>query len=323
MRRIDLNLFRVFEAVLQHRSVSSAGRELGVTASAVSHALARLRMAIGDDLFVVGDAGMEPTVRALELAPAIRDGLGRIETAVSSKPFVPEQSQRTFRIASSDHNAVIVLPHVIGRLAKTAPEVSFRIFPFNRMDVVRHLDDGRVDMVMGWFGDLPDRMRRVKVMSANEAIVVRTGHPLTQGPITKERLFAFPHVVVELTGTEEEAIDGFVDDRGVWRRVWIERLLIEMGDDDGGLVGRVAVSVPHFAAVPPILCQTDMVATLPRRLALEVARHAPVVILENLPYEPLTVPVELVWHQRAEQDSGAQWLIGEILDIAREKFSTD
>ena len=323
MRRIDLNLFRVFEAVLQHRSVSAASRELGVTASAVSHALSRLRMTMGDELFILGDAGMEPTARALELAPAIRDGLGRIEAAVSSKPFLPAQSQRPFRIALSDHTAVMVLPHVIGRLAKIAPEINFRIFPFNRMDVVRHLDDGRVDMVMGWFSDLPDRMRRVEVVSASEAIVVRAGHPLTQGKITKERLFSFPYVVVELTGTEDETIDGFVDDRGVWRRVWIERLLIEMGDDNEGLVGRVAVSVPHFAAVPPILCQTDMVATLPRRLALQVAQHTSLVILEDLPYEPLTVPVELVWHQRAEKDAGTQWLISEFLRIAQEEFGPE
>jgi DNA-binding transcriptional LysR family regulator len=323
MRRIDLNLFRVFEAVLQHRSVSGAGRDLGVTASAVSHALARLRMAMGDELFVLGDNGMEPTARALELAPGIREGLGRIEVAVGAKPFVPAQSRRTFRIALSDHIAVTVLPHVIGRLAKTAPEVNFRIFPFNRMDVVRHLDDGLVDMVMGWFAELPDRMRRTKVVSASEAIVVRAGHPLTQGSITKERLFAFPYVVVELTGTEEEGVDGFVDDRGLWRRVWIERLLLEMGDDEEGLVGRVAVSVPHFAAVPPILCLTDMVATLPRRLALQAVQHFPLVILDDLPYEPLTVPVELVWHQRAERDAGAQWMISEILSVARQEFGTD
>src|SRR3984885_2829606 len=169
MRRIDLNLFRVFEAVLQHRSVNGASRELGVTASAVSHALSRLRTAMGDDLFILGDTGMNPTARALEPAPAIRDGLGRIEVAISAKPFIPEQSQRTFRIASSDHTAGIVLPHVIGRLAKTAPDINFRMFPSNRLDFVRHLDDGRVDMVLGWFGDLPDRMRRAKVMSASEA----------------------------------------------------------------------------------------------------------------------------------------------------------
>jgi DNA-binding transcriptional LysR family regulator len=137
MRRIDLNLFRVFEAVLQHRSVSAASRELSVTPSAVSHALARLRDALGDELFVLGESGMEPTVRARELAPAVRDGLGRIETAVNSKPFIPSESSRTFRIASSDHIAVMILANVIGRVAKLAPDVNFRVFPFNRLDSCR------------------------------------------------------------------------------------------------------------------------------------------------------------------------------------------
>ncbi|HVJ55364.1 MAG TPA: LysR family transcriptional regulator [Aliidongia sp.] len=321
MRRIDLNLFRVFEAVMRHRSVSGAGRELGVTASAVSHALARLRHTLGDELFILGEAGMEPTVRALELAPAVRDGLGRIEIAVNTKPFVPSKALRTFRIASSDHTAVMMLSHLIGRVAKLAPQMNFRIFPFNRLDVVRHLDDGRVDFVLGWFGDLPERMRRVTVGEESEAIVVRAGHPLTKAPVTKERLFAFPYVVVEMTGTAEDTIDGFVDDRGVWRRVWIERLLIEMGDDDQGLVGRVAVSVPHFAAVPSIICRTDMVATLPYRLALRFAEQHDLVILD-LPYEPLAVPIELVWHQRAERDAGTQWLIGEFIGTMQELSDT-
>jgi DNA-binding transcriptional LysR family regulator len=317
MRRIDLNLFRVFEAVMQHRSVSGASRELGVTASAVSHALARLRQAIGDDLFVLGEAGMEPTARALELAPGVRDGLGRIERAVNTKPFVPSEALRTFRIAASDHITAMMLPHVIGRVIKAAPQVDFRIFPFNRLDVVRYLDKGQVDLVMGWFGDLPDRMRRRTVGHASEAIVVRAGHPLTQGPVTKQRLFEFPYVVVELTGMEEETVDGYIDDRGVLRRVWIERLLIEMGDSDQGLVGRVAVSVPHFAAVPAILAQTDMAATLPRQLALHYAAQHDLVILD-LPYEPLAVPVELVWHERTERDAGTQWLITQLMDAIRE-----
>jgi DNA-binding transcriptional LysR family regulator len=159
-------------------------------------------------------------------------------------------------------------------------------------------------------------MRRATIDHESEAIVVRAGHPLTEAPVTKERLFAYPYVVVELTGTEEDTIDGFVDDRGVWRRVWIERLLIETGDDDQGLVGRVAVAVPHFAAVPSIVCQTDMVATLPRRLALRFAEQHDLVILD-LPYAPLEVPIELVWHQRADRDAGTQWLMGEFIHAMR------
>ncbi len=316
IRRVDLNLFRVFEAVMQHRSVRGASQELWVTASAVSHALSRLRQAIGDELFVSGVTGMEPTARALELAPGIRDGLGRIDLAMTAAPFIPAETFRTFRIAATDYVAATILPHLVSRLSVMAPQIDLRVFPFSRTDVVRHLDDGRLDFVMGWFRDLPDRMRRATIVVESEAVVVRAGHPLTEGTVTKERLFAFPHIVVELTGTEDQTTDGFMDDRGVWRRVWIERLLMEMGDDDQGLVGRVAVSVPHYAAVPPMLRVSDMVATLPRSLAGPEVQHGGLVMLD-LPYEPLLVPVEMVWHQRADRDGGAQWLIRELVDAMR------
>lgn len=311
IRRLDLNLLRVFEAVMQHRSVIGASRELRVTPSAVSHALARLRQAVGDELFVPGDSGMEPTARALQLSPGIADGLGRIVEAMSAKTFIPSEAVRTFRIAATDYAAVTVLPRIVARIGPMAPQIDLRVFPLNRLDVVRQLDDGRVDFVMGWFADLPDRVRRTTLLQDAETIVVRRGHPLTEGPVTRERLFEFPHVVVELTGSEEQAVDGFLDDRGVLRRVWIERLILEMGDEDKGLTGRVAVSVPHYAAVPPLLCVSDLVATLPGILAARAVAQSELVTLE-LPYEPKRANLDMIWHQRAEQDAGADWLVGEI-----------
>jgi DNA-binding transcriptional LysR family regulator len=315
VRRVDLNLLHVFEVVLQCRSVVGASRQLGVTPSAVSHALSRLRHALGDELFVSGDSGMEPTPRALQLAPGVTDGLTRIADAINSTRFVPAEAIRTFRIAASDYSAVTVLPRAVARIAATAPQVDLRVFPLNRTDAVRQLDDGRVDVVMGWFADLPERMRRRTLVEEAEALVVRAGHPITSGPITKERLFAFPHIVVDLTGSEEQAVDGFLDERGVSRRVWIERLLLEMSDHDSGLIGRVAVSVPHYAAVPPLLLVTDMIATLPRSFALRAIKHTPLVLLE-LPYDPIRVNIEAIWHQRSERDAGTQWLIDEIAKAA-------
>lgn len=316
MRKVDLNLVRVFNAIMQHRSVSGASKELGVTPSAVSHALARLRDALGDELFVPGDAGMAPTPRALELAPGIRDGLERISGALNTSSFVPSKAVRTFRIAATDFFTSLVLPKLVGRILATAPGIELRIFPVNRLDMIRQLDEGRLDFVLGWFSDLPNRMRRTAVLMEREALVVRPDHPLTREQVTRERLFAFPHIVVELTGTEEEAPDGFLDDRGVSRRIWIERLLIETNDDGDGPAGRVSVSVPYYSAIPPMLQETDMVATLPRRLALSAAASGALAILD-LPYEPLTVTLEAIWHQRVEQDSGAQWLIGELVDAMK------
>ncbi len=322
MRRIDLNLFRVFEAVMRHRSVAGAGRELGVTASAVSHALSRLRQALADELFVPGESGMQPTARALELAPVIRDGLGRIDVALVARAFVPSAALRTFRLAATDYVGVTILPRMVSRIARVAPQIDLSVFPFSRMDAIRTLDDGRLDFVVGWFGALPERMRRATIMVEREAVAVRAGHPLTQGKLTRERLFAFPHIVVDLTGTEGQATDGFLDERGVWRRTWIERLLIEMGDGEPGLVGRVAVSVPHYAAVPPVLRVTDLVGTLPRSLALLAVEQGGLVMLD-LPYEPLAVPIELVWHQRVEPDAGVQWLITELIDEMKSVAAKD
>ncbi len=129
IEKLDLNLFKVFEAVLRHRGVSGAARELHVTASAVSHALARLRQAIGDELFVPGESGMEPTPRARELAPGVRDGLERISLAVNARPFVASESARTFRFAASDHTATTILPPPVRRIVRDAPNINPRLLP--------------------------------------------------------------------------------------------------------------------------------------------------------------------------------------------------
>jgi DNA-binding transcriptional LysR family regulator len=312
IRRIDLNLFRVFDTVMQHRSVTKAAQMLSVTPSAVSHALSRLRQTIGDELFIPYGSGVEPTPRALELASEVREGLQSFQLALMTKPFLPKEAVRTFRIAASDQTSVVILPALVRRLAKSAPNVDLRVFPLNRLDAVRQLGSNQVDLLIGWFGRLPDGIRRSKLYQEQESIVVRAGHPLTQSKVTKERLFEFPHVVVELTGTEENERDGFMDEAGVVRRVWIERALLEFQDENVSLVGRAAVCVPYFAAVVPLLQVTDMVATLPRRLALSLVAQSSIVLLD-LPYPPIAVDVEMVWHQRANQDDGFDWLRNELV----------
>ena len=312
IRMVDLNLFRVFDAMMLHRSVRKASQMLSVTPSAVSHALNRLREMIGDELFIAGRFGMQPTPRALELASAVREGLENFESALTAKPFVPAEAVRTFRMAASDDTSVVILPPLVKRLATSAPHVDLRVFPLNRLDVVRQLEKGHVDLVIGWFGQLPAGMRRATLFQEEEAIVVRAGHPLTQGKVTKESLFEFSHVVVELTGTEEHTADGFMHDKGVARRVWMERALLEFQDKKIDLVGRAAVCVPHFAAVPPLLQATDMLATLPRRLALWTVAHFPLILLD-LPYTPKRVDIEMLWDQSVERDKGLQWLIDELV----------
>ncbi|MGE4373146.1 MAG: LysR family transcriptional regulator [Xanthobacter sp.] len=319
IQRVDLNLFRVFEAVLQYGSVSVVAREFGVTPSAISHALARLRQAVGDELFIYGEEGMVPTSRALELAPAIRDGLGRIDEALKSPSFAPSQTARTFRLAASDYSTSIILPRLVQRLAQLAPQLELRVFPYNRTDVIRHLDEGRLDLVLGWFSDLPDHVRRTPILQDREAVVVRPGHPLTlRDQLTRDCLFDFSFVVVEFSGSGEPAMDGFLDERGVWRRVWIDRLVIERNgrEADGG-VSHVAVSLPYYSAVPQLLAVTDMLATVPERLARLMEARGEVVVLD-LPYTPFVAPVDAIWPRRGDQDAGLQWLLRQLVDVAPE-----
>ncbi len=306
MAKIDLNLLRVFEAVLHRRSVSRAAVDLGVTASAVSHALTRLRLALEDDLFIARDTGMEPTIRALALAPGIRQGLAHLDEALDTAPFDPARTARTFRIAMTDYATTLLLPAVINRLSHAAPQINLRIFPFNRMDVMRQVEDGGLDCVIGWFGAVPDRMQRTTLLVDHEAIIVRRDHPLTKAPLTRASLFQFDHLVVELTGTTETTHDGFLTERGIARRVWIERLLLDHTPDDGA-AARVAVCVPHYAAVPPILATSDLVATLPRRLAVLAQQSYPLALLD-LPDDRFSAPLDLVTHRRSSRDAGLIWL---------------
>ena len=312
IQKIDLNLFRVFEAVMKHRSVSVAASELHLSPSAVSHALGRLRSVLDDALFVSGPAGMEPTARANELAPHVRAGLERIDGALSSAPFEPAQAQRTFRIATSDYGASTIMPPLVARLAASAPQIDLRVFPFNRTDTVRQLDEGRVDIAISWFSELPERMRRRQVWYDEEAIIARRGHPLEGGEITRARLLDYPHVVVELTGNGE-APDGsaFMTERGVSRRVWVDRLLLDLRSSGETLIGRAAVSVPHYASAIAIVESSDMLATMPRSMALAAARRGAVVLLD-LPYEPMTATVDAIWHERHDSDPGLQWLVAQM-----------
>jgi DNA-binding transcriptional LysR family regulator len=313
--QIDLNLFRVFELVMQHRNLALPARELGVIPSAVSHALNRLRDALGDELFSRVGKNMEPTPFALELAPTIHDGLSRLATAVTSAPFTPGRTARTFHIAASDYATIIVLAPLVERVTVAAPRVNLRLFPANRMDVIRYLDETRVDLALGWFGDLPERMHRATVVVEREAILFRAGHPLTLHAVTGDSLLAFPRIVVELTGSEEQADGGFLIDRGASRRVWIDRLLVSTAEHSEGAVGQVAVSVPYFTAVPPMLAITDMVAFLPLSIALRFAKHGECVVLEP-PHTAAEVPLELVWHERVDLDAGVRWLKQELLDAS-------
>jgi DNA-binding transcriptional LysR family regulator len=220
---IDLNLFRVFDAMMLHRSVRKASQILSVTPSAVSHAMSRLRQSIGDELFIPTESGMQPTPRALKLASAVREGLEKLELALNGKESAPPKALRTFRVGATDYPCVVILPFLIKGLAKSASNVDLRVFSSSHIDLVQQLEKGRADLVIGSFTELPAGVRRSRLLREDEVIVVRTGHPLTRGTMTKERLLEFPHLVVEPTGTMEKETGGFAEEQSKGKRFGMRR----------------------------------------------------------------------------------------------------
>jgi DNA-binding transcriptional LysR family regulator len=313
LRMMDLNLFPVFDAMMLHRSVRKASQMLSVTPSAVSHALRRLRQSIGDELFISTESGMQPTQRALELAAAVRGGLEKLELALTRKESVVAEVPRTFRIGATDYPYMVVLPSLVKRLAKSAPSVDLRVFPSNHIDLVQILEKGRADLVIGSFTELPPGIRRTRLLREDEVIAVRTGHPLTRGRMTQERLLEFPHVVVEPAGTMESATDGFPDEERNGKRVSVESALCEFQCGRIGSARRATVCLPNFAAAVPFLQLSDMVAMLPRRSALWAAAHAPLALLDP-PHTSIAVEIEMLWVEGADQDEGLQWLLNELAD---------
>jgi DNA-binding transcriptional LysR family regulator len=146
--------------------------------------------------------------------------------------------------------------------------------------------------------------------------VVRPGHPLASGEVTPDRALSYTHVVTDYTGNVENLVDGFLPDRGVMRRVRIERAVLRAGGGRAG-PGRVAVKVPNFCNVQAIIPRTDMVASMPRRIAAELSSSTQWVVVES-PFDSESVAVEAVWHTRTEGDPGLTWLRRQIELVAAE-----
>jgi DNA-binding transcriptional LysR family regulator len=217
LNALDLNLLRVFAALIDERSVLRAGHRVGLSQSAVSHSLARLRETLGDDLFVRTTAGMQPTARALAMAAPVREALVRIELAVGSAQFDPADSRRQFSLAADDYITALIVPQIFGLLKIEAPHVDLMIRPRTRIDLAEQIDLGRVDMALGSFAAMPERLKSNILFHDQDALV--TGRQCSQkAAIDVSDLARMPLVVVSLGGQEEGALDGFISERGLARR---------------------------------------------------------------------------------------------------------
>ena len=287
IQAIDLNLLRVFDAVLRERSVTVAARRLGLTQPAVSNALARLRALFADDLFVRTAGGMDATPFARELSEPVRQALALLESALAHGPgFDPATSTRAFRFYMSDLGQVEFLPPLVERAQQVAPGVRLEAVAMEVEDIGDALAAGSLDLAVGFLPGLGPPVRRFPLFRDPYVCLVRADHPAAGERFSRKAFRQASHALVSYKGGHR---------------------VIEEALERAGLARRIALRVPHFTVVPMVLERTDLVLTLPSKVAKVYQRQGRFKVLPPpVPIPPADVAAH--WHERFERDPGSRWL---------------
>jgi DNA-binding transcriptional LysR family regulator len=314
---LDLNLLRVFEALIEERSATRAGSRLGLTQSAISHALNRLRYVLQDELFVRSPDGMQPTERAAEIAPRLRQGLLQLQLALTPSEFSAERSDRRFTITCTEYAGAVLMPTLIARLREAAPYTSLNVLPSN-LGVAETLRSGRADLAIGSFRRVPDWAASEKLLQETRVWVLSSDNPAAGDELTLDRLVELPHLVVAATGEDENAIEGYVIDHGLERLVTrSDAGLLQGALAARGLRRNVAVTTPHLLAAVATVSQSDIAALLPRRLAMALMGRYRLALFEP-PYPSPPFELMSLWHREHGDQAAVLWLRGVLRAIAAE-----
>lgn len=286
--RIDLNLFVLFDAVYRARNLTTAGRAVGLSQSAMSHALSRLRSAFKDPLFVRDPRGLRPTPLAAHFAPILAEGLETIRRGLEGKSFDPTRSARTFTIGMGDIAEVVQLPHLIRALHTAAPHVRINTVQIPGPRLRDALADGEVDLATGDYV-LGAGCREAPLYQSEYACVARADHPVIGERLTLKQFKAAEHILVAPEGASPHGRN-------------IERLLTSRR-----IGARIAVQISHFHGVAALIAATDLIATVPARLALAMRELSDI----KMWMPPVALPkinVSLYWHERHHREPGNAWL---------------
>ena len=198
----DLNLLVVFDAVMQERNLTRAGQRLGMSQPAVSHALARLRQALNDDLFVRSPEGMRPTPRAERMLGPVRAALQELQVTLEADQFDPSASSREFAIAANNYAARAVIPSLVHHVAKLAPSVVLDVRPLGLLNVLDQLDNGAIELALSALVEGGDRFKCVRLLEDEYAVVLSKDHADAAAELSLEQFSTLPHIGITSSGDD-------------------------------------------------------------------------------------------------------------------------
>ena len=295
LKDIDLNLLVVFNQLLIERRVSKVAENLGLSQPAVSNALARLRKLTGDTLFLRTTKGMEPTPFAQQLAEPIAYALGLIHSAVNQRTsFDPATAQRAFTVGMTDIGEIYFLPKLMEELARVAPGVTMSTVRNTAVNLRDEMEAGHIDLAIGLLPQLKAGFFQRLLFRQRYVCMFRKGHALDKRKVSLAEFSSADHVVVVSEGTGHGKVDELME--------------------RGGVTRKVLLTVPHFVAVGHILQHSDMVATVPERLAQALVGPFGLAYVKH-PASLPEIAINMFWHAKYHKDPANEWLRGLVFRI--------
>ena len=289
LRSLDLNLLTVFEAIYEVGTVSNAADRLALSQSAASHALARLRDACKDDLFVRAHQGLSPTPAAREMYPAIKQALDALRaTLAEASGFDPGTSHRRFRISIPHPMGPFYLLALRAAVAAAAPSVVLTFDTVSRpLDLEESLRDGIVDVAIDWLPIESDPFINSKLFDDRLVLLARRGHPIVDVDVTIEDLRKAEFVTLHHRREVEHAPMAI-------------REFVKLGM-------REAVHVSELLEIPTVVAGTDLVGVFAASMGSLMVERLGLQVLP-IPLELPPVPIYMIWHETRRHDSAHRWL---------------
>ncbi len=296
-RSFDLNLLRVLLTIHEQGSVTAAAQKLGMGQSAVSTALAKLRLRYDDPLFNRVGHGMEATARTRGLIAPLREALMRVDGTFSPEDrFDPATTELTFTFAMTDLGEMVFMPKILRRIRQVAPRASVRSVAASAAQIPRCLETGEIDLAVGYFPDLREKSFVEKHLFYHHFVcLLRANHPIASSALSLAQFRDLEHAVVYGAGHTYEVFERFLRSKKIHRRVVLE--------------------TPHFMSIPPIISQTDLVVTVPHAVGIFVRKAHMNIRIAEPPIQTPKIDLKLHWHRNFQRDPKNKWLRELVADL--------